>query len=82
MNFLPGLVAPRVGVFVTELGQHTLCVLYFLVVYFSCFYFCLLRDVETLIRTLQTSKHLTEHIKTSVLEFQKEYNVMQKIKIY
>ena len=69
MNFLPGLVAPRVGVFVTELGQQTLCVLYFLVVYFSCFYLCLLRDVETLTRTLQMSKLVTEHIKTSVLEF-------------
>jgi len=44
----PGLVAPRVGVFVTELGQQTHCVLYFLVIYFSCFYFCLSRDVGTL----------------------------------
>ena len=37
MDFLPGLVTPRVGVFVTELGQQTLCVLYFLVVYFLVF---------------------------------------------
>jgi len=59
VDFLPGLVAPRVGVFVTELGQQNLCVLYFLLIYFSCFYFCLLGDVETLTRTLQTSKHLT-----------------------
>jgi len=44
----PGLVAPRVGVFVTELGQQTHYVLYFLVIYFSCFYFCLSRDVGTL----------------------------------
>jgi len=26
VDFLPGLVAPRVGVFVTELGQQTRCV--------------------------------------------------------
>jgi len=38
MDFLPGLVAPRVGVFVTELGQQTHYVLYFLVFYFSAFY--------------------------------------------
>jgi hypothetical protein len=70
VDFLPGLVAPRVGVFVTELGQQTHCVLYFPVIYFSCFYFGLLRDVGTLNGTLQTLKHLTEQIKTSALEFQ------------
>jgi len=48
MDFLPGLVAPRFGVFVTELGQQTHCVLYFLVIYFLVFYFCLSRDVGTL----------------------------------
>jgi len=50
------LVASRVGVFVTELGQQTHCVLYFLVVCFSCFYFCLSLDVETLTGTSQTFK--------------------------
>ena len=36
VDFLPGLVAPRVGVFVTELGQQTqLCLL--LVIYFLVF---------------------------------------------
>jgi len=39
MNFLPGLVAPKVGVFVTELGQQTHCVFYFLVIYFLVFIF-------------------------------------------
>ena len=39
MDFLPGLVAPEVGVFVTELGQQTLCVIYFLVIYFPACYF-------------------------------------------
>ena len=39
VDFLLGLVAPRVGVFVTELGQQTHCVLYFLVVYFLVFIF-------------------------------------------
>jgi len=34
VDFLPGLVAPKVGVFVTELDQQTDCVLYFLVIYF------------------------------------------------
>jgi len=34
VDFLPDLVAPRVGVFVTELGQQTLCAFYFLVFYF------------------------------------------------
>ena len=46
MDFLPGLVAPRVGVFVTELGQQTLCVVYFLVIYFLVFisvYFVMLK---------------------------------------
>jgi len=33
VDFLPGLVAPRVGVFVIELGQQTLCAIYFLVIY-------------------------------------------------
>jgi len=37
VDFLPGLVAPRVGVFVTKLGQQTLCVLYFVVIYFLVF---------------------------------------------
>ena len=37
MDFLPGLVALRVGVFVTELGQQTHYVLYFLVIYFLVF---------------------------------------------
>ena len=37
MDFVPGLVASRVGVFVTELGQQTLRVLYFLVIYFLVF---------------------------------------------
>jgi len=38
VDFLPGLVAPRVGVFVTELGQQTHCVFfYFLVIYFLAF---------------------------------------------
>jgi len=37
VDFLPGLVAPRVGVFVTELGQQTHCVLYFRVIYFFVF---------------------------------------------
>jgi len=55
MDLLPGLAASSVGVFVTELGQKTHCVLYFPVVYFSCFYFCLSLDVRTLTRTSQTS---------------------------
>jgi len=37
VDFLPGLVAPIVGVFVTELSQQTHCVLYFLVFYFPAF---------------------------------------------
>ena len=37
MDFLPGLVAPIVGVFVTDLGQQTHCVLYFPVIYFLVF---------------------------------------------
>jgi len=37
VDFLPGLVASRVGVFVTEQGQQTHCVLYFLAVYFLVF---------------------------------------------
>jgi len=37
VDFLPGLVAPRVGVLVTELGEQTHCVLYFLVIYFVVF---------------------------------------------
>jgi len=37
VDFLPGLVASRVGVFVTKLGQQTHCVLYFPVVYFLVF---------------------------------------------
>jgi len=57
-------------VFVTELGQQTHCALYFLVIYFLFLYFCLFRDVGALNETLQTLKHLAEHIKTSVLEFQ------------
>jgi len=65
VDFLPGLVASTLGVFVTEVGQQTHCVLYFLVVYFLVFYFCLSFDVETLTGTLQTFKHHTEHIKTS-----------------
>jgi len=67
VDFLPGLVAPRVGVFVIELGQPTHCVLYFLVVYFLIFYFYLSYDVETLNGTLQMFKHHTKHIKTSTL---------------
>jgi len=35
VDFRPSLVASRVGVFVTELGQQTHCVLYFLVFYFA-----------------------------------------------
>jgi len=56
VDFLPGLEASRVAVFVTELGQQTHCVLYFPVVYFSCFYFCLSLDVETLTGTSQPFK--------------------------
>jgi len=37
VDFLLGLIASRVGVVVTELGQQTHCVLYFLVVYFLVF---------------------------------------------
>jgi len=37
VNFLPGLVASIVGVFVTELGQQTYCVFYFLAIYFLVF---------------------------------------------
>ena len=37
MDFFPGLVVPRVGVFVTELGQQTHCVIYFLFIYFLVF---------------------------------------------
>lgn len=40
VDFLPGLVSPRVGVFVTELAQQTHCVFYFLVIYFlPCYLF-------------------------------------------
>jgi len=60
VDFLPGVVASRVGVFVTKLGQQTHCVLYFPIVYFSCFYFCLSLDVGTLTGTSQTFK--TSHI--------------------
>jgi len=56
VDFRLDLVASRVGVFVTELGQQTHYVLYFLVVYFSCFYFSLSLDVETLIGSSQTFK--------------------------
>jgi hypothetical protein len=38
MDFLLGLVAPRVGVFVTELGQQTLCAFYFLFIYFLAYF--------------------------------------------
>jgi len=34
VDFVRGLVAPRVGVFVIELGQQTQCAIYFLVFYF------------------------------------------------
>jgi len=34
VDFLPDLVAPRAGVFVTELGQQTQCAFYFPVIYF------------------------------------------------
>jgi len=37
VDFLPGLVASRVGVFVTELGQQTQCVFDFPVIYFLVF---------------------------------------------
>jgi len=37
VDFLPGLEASRVGVFVTELRQQTDCIFYFLVVYFLVF---------------------------------------------
>jgi len=39
VNFLPGLVAPRVVVFVTELGQQTHCTIYFLIIHFLVHYF-------------------------------------------
>jgi len=48
VDFLSGLVAPGVGVFVTELGQQTHCVLLLSCHLFSCFYFWLLYDVGTL----------------------------------
>jgi len=51
VDFLPCLVAPRVGVFVTELGQQTHCAFYFLVIYFLAFLFVYLYDVETLNET-------------------------------
>jgi len=35
VDFLPDFVASRVGVFVTELSQQTLCSFYFLVFYFA-----------------------------------------------
>jgi len=43
VDFLPALVASRVGVFVTELGQQTHCVLYFPVVYFLFLFLLVVR---------------------------------------
>jgi len=57
VDFLPGLVAPRVGVFVTELGQQTNCVLYFLVFIFI-FLFLLIMwcwNIKRNIANVQTS---------------------------
>ena len=69
MDFLPGLVAPRCKRVVLNLVNKRpvffiFCPLFFL------FYFCLSRDVGTLIGTLKTLKQLTERVKTSALEFQ------------
>jgi hypothetical protein len=47
VDFLPDLVAPRVGVFVTELGQQTHCAFY-LLVFYNLSFICLLHDVRTL----------------------------------
>jgi len=38
VDFLPGLVAPRVSVFVAELGQQTLCAFLFFCSLFSLLY--------------------------------------------
>jgi len=37
MDFLPALVAPRVGVFITELGQQTHCAFFTLLSFIPCF---------------------------------------------
>ena len=66
MDFLPGLVAPRVCVFVTD-WVNKLSVFFTFLPFIFLFLF---RDVGTLNETLQTLKHHTEHIKTSALEFQ------------
>ena len=69
MDFLPGLVAPRCKRVVLN-WVNKLPVFFIFCPLFFLFYFCLSRDVETLIGTLQTLKHLTERVKTSTLEFQ------------
>jgi len=48
VDFLPGLVAPRVGVLVTELGQQTHCAFLLFCHLFSCVLFVHLHDVGTL----------------------------------
>ena len=57
MDFFPGFVATKVGVFVTELGQQTHCVLYFLVIYYSAFYLFICTMLE----------HYLEHLATCVI---------------
>jgi len=63
VDFLPGLVSPRVGVLVTELGQQTVCTFLLSCHLFSCIiYVCY--------HVFLVLEHRIEHLKTSVLEFQ------------
>ena len=69
MDFLPGLVAPRCKRVVLN-WVNKLPVLFIFCPLFFLFYFYLLRDVETLIGTLQTFKTSDRTFITSALEFQ------------
>jgi len=68
VDFLPGLVAPRRKRAVLN-WVNKLPVFFTFLHFIFLFYFYLSHNVETLIGTSQTLKHLTEHIKTSALEF-------------
>ena len=68
MDFLPGLVASKVGVFITELGQQTHCVLYLSFIFLFLFLFVL--DVETLTETCKRLNIVHNILKQDALEFQ------------
>jgi hypothetical protein len=88
VDFLPGLVAPRCKRVVLN-WVNKLPVFFTFLHFIFLFYFCLSHDVGTLIGTSQTLKHLTEHIKTSALEFHFETsrgpiltNLIKKVAVY